>query len=190
MLSYDQTCPGYVDLSGNDSDVAILDPIVDDVITVEPELDFYEPKIPVYTQTYTEEIVEVEPEEIEIDEYQQVLEDDIEREIAELENEGDAMNMEDDIENEIAQLEDSTSSENDFDDPTNAGGKKVMEDDIEKESRNWNKNRIPTKGTQSRHLRMEYKSPIVMLGPTIWTTASKVVNGKTYQVRMLVKDKR
>lgn len=130
---YDQTCPGYVDLSGNDSDVAILDPIVDDVITVEPELDFYEPEIPVYTQTYTEEIVEVEPEAIEIDEYQQVLEDDIEREIAELENEGDAMNMEDDIENEIAQLEDSTSSENDFDDPTNAGGKKVMEDDIEKE---------------------------------------------------------
>ena len=130
---YDQTCPGYVDLSGNDSDVAILDPIVDDVITLEPELDFYEPEIPVYTQTYTEEIVEVEPEAIEIDEYQQVLEDDIEREIAELENEGDAMNMEDDIENEIAQLEDSTSSENDFDDPTNAGGKKVMEDDIEKE---------------------------------------------------------
>ena len=130
---YDQTCPGYVDLSGNDSDVAILDPIVDDVITVEPELDFYEPEIPVYTQTYTEEIVEVEPEAIEIDEYQQVLEDDIEREIAELENEGDAMNMEDDIEKEIAQLEDSTSSENDFDDPTNAGGKKVMEDDIEKE---------------------------------------------------------
>ena len=130
---YDQTCPGYVDLSGNDGDIAILDPIVDDVITIEPELDFYEPEIPVYSPTYTEETVEVEPEAIEIDEYQQVLEDDIEREIAELENEGDAMNMEDDIENEIAQLEDSTSSENDFDDPTNAGGKEVMEDDIEKE---------------------------------------------------------
>mgnify|MGYP001340938604 FL=1 len=130
---YDQTCPGYVDLSGNDGDIAILDPIVDDVITVEPELDFYEPEIPVYTPTYTEEIVEVEPESIEINEYQQVLEDDIEREIAELENEGDAMNMEDDIEQEIAQLEDSTSSENDFDDPTNTGGKEVMEDDIEKE---------------------------------------------------------
>jgi len=130
---YDQTCPGYVDLSGNDGDIAILDPIVDDVITVEPELDFYEPEIPVYQPTYTEEVVEVEPEAIEIDEYQQVLEDDIEREIAELENEGDAMNMEDDIEQEIAQLEDSTSSENDFDDPTNTGGKEVMEDDIEKE---------------------------------------------------------
>ena len=130
---YDQTCPGYVDLSGNDGDIAILDPIVDDVITIEPELDFYEPEIPVYSPTYTEETVEVEPEAIEIDEYQQVLEDDIEREIAELENEGDAMNMEDDIEKEIAQLEDSTSSENDFDDPTNAGGKEVMEDDIEKE---------------------------------------------------------
>lgn len=130
---YDQTCPGYVDLSGNDGDIAVLDPIVDDVITIEPELDFYEPEIPVYSPTYTEETVEVEPEAIEIDEYQQVLEDDIEREIAELENEGDAMNMEDDIEKEIAQLEDSTSSENDFDDPTNAGGKEVMEDDIEKE---------------------------------------------------------
>ncbi len=130
---YDQTCPGYVDLSGNDGDVAILDPIVEDVIAIEPELDFYEPEIPVYQPTYTEEIVEVEPEVIEMDNFQQTLEDDIEREIAELENEGDAMNMEDDIENEIAQLEDSTSSENDFDDPTNTGGKEVMEDDIEKE---------------------------------------------------------
>ena len=130
---YNTMCPGYVDLSGNDGDFTVLDPIVDDVVNVEVQTELFEPEIPVYTQTYTEEIVEVEPEAIEIDEYQQVLEDDIEREIAELENEGDAMNMEDDIEKEIAQLEDSTSSENDFDDPTNAGGKKVMEDDIEKE---------------------------------------------------------
>ena len=130
---YNTMCPGYVDLSGNDGDFTVLDPIVDDVVNAEVQTELFEPEIPVYTQTYTEEIVEVEPEAIEIDEYQQVLEDDIEREIAELENEGDAMNMEDDIEKEIAQLEDSTSSENDFDDPTNAGGKKVMEDDIEKE---------------------------------------------------------
>ena len=130
---YDQSCPGYVDLSGNDGDIAIFDPIVEDVITVEPELDFYEPEVPVYTPTYTEEIVEVEPESIEINEYQQVLEDDIEREIAELENEGDAMNMEDDIEKEIAQLENSTSSDRSDADPVVNGGKEVMEDDIEKE---------------------------------------------------------
>ena len=130
---YNTMCPGYVDLDGNDGNFSVLDPVVDDAITVENEIDFYEPEIPVYQPTYTEEIVEVEPEAIKIDEYQQVLEDDIEREIAELESEGDAMNMEDDIEKEIAQLEDSTSSETDFDDPTNAGGKKVMEDDIEKE---------------------------------------------------------
>ena len=130
---YDQTCAGYVDLSGNDGAIAILDPVIDDIITVEPELDFYEPEIPVFEPVYTEEIVEVEPEVIEMDNFQQTLEDDIEREIAELENEGDAMSMEDDIENEIAQLEESTSSEDDFDDPTNAGGKEVMEDDIEKE---------------------------------------------------------
>ena len=130
---YNTMCPGYVDLDGNDGNFSVLDPVIDDAITVENEIDFYEPEIPVYQPTYTEEIVEVEPEAIKIDEYQQVLEDDIEREIAELESEGDAMNMEDDIEKEIAQLEDSTSSETDFDDPTNAGGKKVMEDDIEKE---------------------------------------------------------
>jgi hypothetical protein len=131
---FDQTCTGYVDLSGNDKAVAILDPIIDDIIAVEPELDFYEPEIPAFEPVYKEEIVEVEPEVIEMDNFQQTLEDDIEREIAELENEGDAMNMEDDIENEIAQLEDSTSSEEvDFDDPTNTSGKEVMEDDIEKE---------------------------------------------------------
>ena len=130
---YNTMCPGYVDLDGNDGNFSVLDPVIDDAITVENEIDFYEPEIPVYQPTYTEEIVEVEPEAIKIDEYQQVLEDDIEREIAELESEGDAMNMEDDIEKEIAQLEDSTSSETDFDDPTNTGGKKVMEDDIEKE---------------------------------------------------------
>ena len=131
---FDQTCTGYVDLSGNDKAVAILDPIIDDIIAVEPELDFYEPEITVFEPVYTEEIVEVEPEVIEMDNFQQTLEDDIEREIAELESEGDAMSMEDDIENEIAQLEDSTSSEEvDFDDPTNTSGKEVMEDDIEKE---------------------------------------------------------
>ena len=130
---YSQTCPGYVDLSGNDGDVVILDPIVEDVIIVEPELDFYEPEIIEYEPTYIEEIVEVEPEAIEINEYQQVLEDDIEREIAELENEGDAMVMEDDIEKEIAQLEDSTSSDRSNADPVVNGGKEVMEDDIEKE---------------------------------------------------------
>ena len=130
---FDQTCTGYVDLSGNDKAVAILDPIIDDIITVEPELDFYEPEIPAFEPVYKEEIVEVEPEVIEMDNFQQTLEDDIEREIAELESEGDAMSMEDDIENEIAQLEDSTSSENDFDDPTNTSGKEVMEDDIERE---------------------------------------------------------
>jgi hypothetical protein len=130
---YSQTCPGYVDLSGNDGDVVILDPIVEDVIIVEPELDFYEPEIIEYEPTYIEEIVEVEPEAIEINEYQQVLEDDIEREIAELENEGDAMVMEDDIEKEIAQLEDSTSSDRSDADPVVNGGKEVMEDDIEKE---------------------------------------------------------
>ena len=152
---YDQGCPGYVDLSGNDGDVAILDPVVDDVITIEPELDFYEPEIPVYVEPYTEEIVEVEPEAIEIDEYQQVLEDDIEREIAELENEGEAMNMEDDIEKEIAQLEDSTSSENDFDDPTNAGGKKVMEDDIEKEIAELEKESDTSEGDSETKLKDE-----------------------------------
>ena len=163
----------------------------DDVITVEPELDFYEPEIPAFEPVYKEEIVEVEPEVIEMDNFQQTLEDDIEREIAELESEGDAMSMEDDIENEIAQLEDSTSSEEvDFDDPTNTSGKEVMGMILKKKSRNWNKNRIPTKGTQNPHLKMKYKSPIVMLGPTKWTTAQKVVNGKTYQVQVLVKDKR
>ena len=135
---YDDQCPGYVDFSGNDDGVVILDPIVDDVVNVDVDTDFYEPNIPVYVPEfeYTEETnIEADTGTYEGDMLK--LEDDIEKEIAQLEKEeaesGDgAFNMEDDIENEIKQLEETTSNE-DFDDPTNSGGEGNMEDDIEKE---------------------------------------------------------
>ena len=133
---YDTMCPGYVDLSGNDGDFTILDPIVDDVVNVEVEPELFEQEIPVYEFQYTEEVVETETDMLEYDESIQKLEDDIEKEIAQLEQEGDnkdgELNLEDDIEGEIAKLE-NESSDTDFDDPSQAEGKQNMEDDIEAE---------------------------------------------------------
>ena len=136
---YDAMCPGYVDLSGNDDAVVILDPVIDDVVNVDVDENFYKPEdIPVYVPEfeYTDDKnIEADTGTYEGDMLK--LEDDIEKEIAQLEKEeaesGDgAFNMEDDIENEIKQLEETTSNQ-DFDDPTNAGGEGNMEDDIEKE---------------------------------------------------------
>lgn len=132
---YDTMCPGYVDFSGNDGDVTILDPIVDDVVNVEVKPELFEQEIPVYEFEYKEEIVETKPDTLEYDESIQALEDDIEKEIAQLEKDGEyqdgELNLEDDIEGEIAKLEEST--DKDFDDPTSASGEENMEDDIEKE---------------------------------------------------------
>ena len=132
---YDTMCPGYVDLSGNDGDITILDPIVDDVVNVEVKPELFEQEIPVYEFEYKEEIVETKTDTLEYDESIQALEDDIEKEIAQLEKDGEyqdgELNLEDDIEGEIAKLEEST--DRDFDDPTSASGEENMEDDIEKE---------------------------------------------------------
>ena len=137
---YDAMCPGYVDLSGNDDAVVILDPIIDDVVNVDIDEDFYKPEdIPVYVPEfeYTDDGKNIEADTGTYEGDMLKLEDDIEKEIAQLEKEeaesGDgAFNMEDDIENEIKQLEETTSNQ-DFDDPTNSGGEGNMEDDIEKE---------------------------------------------------------
>ena len=132
---YDTMCPGYVDLSGNDGDFTVLDPIVDDVVNVEVQTELFEQEIPVYEFQYTEEVVDSSTDTLEYDESIQALEDDIEQEIAQLEKDGEyqdgELNLEDDIEGEIAKLEESTDT--DFDDPTSASGEKNMEDDIEKE---------------------------------------------------------
>ena len=132
---YDTMCPGYVDLSGNDGDVTILDPIVDDVVNIEVKPELFEQEIPVYEFEYKEEIVETKTDTLEYDESIQALEDDIEKEIAQLEKDGEYQDgeliLEDDIEGEIAKLEEST--DKDFDDSTSASGEENMEDDIEKE---------------------------------------------------------
>ena len=132
---YDTMCPGYVDLSGNDGDFTVLDPIVDDVVNVEVQTELFEQEIPVYEFQYTEEVVDSSTDTLEYDESIQALEDDIEKEIAQLEKDGEyqdgELNLEDDIEGEIAKLEEST--DKDFDDPTSASGEENMEDDIEKE---------------------------------------------------------
>lgn len=132
---YDQTCTGYVDLSGNDGNFIVLNPIVDDVITVEPEIPIYEP-------TYIEEIVEVETEVIEIDEFQQILEDDIEKEIAQLESDASSQDindpsldmegeeiMEDNIEKEIAELEQTSDTDEGDSESTLEDGVQIADSD-------------------------------------------------------------
>lgn len=126
---YDQMCVGYVDLSGNDDVFTVLDPVVDDVVSVElPEIQLYEaPTIEVEPM--------FEPEVVELDEGFATMDDSIEEEIAELENMGGEEVMDEDIEAEIAQLEVETQEEetSESNGPDMITGNTNMEDDIEEE---------------------------------------------------------
>ena len=120
---YDTSCSGYVDLSGNDGDFTVLDPLIDDVVNAEVEVgapDFYS----VPTDDFMQDDFVVEQETVELDDGFQMVEDDIEEEIGELE-------MVDDIDSEIAALESESTEEGSPVDAMMGGAK--QEDDIEKE---------------------------------------------------------
>ncbi len=59
---YDQACVGYVDLSGNDGDFVVLDPVINDAITVEPPVVVIETPVvvenTVVEETAVEEVIE------------------------------------------------------------------------------------------------------------------------------------
>lgn len=59
---YDQACVGYVDLSGNDGDFVVLDPVINDAITVEPPVVVVETPVvvenTVVEETAVEEVIE------------------------------------------------------------------------------------------------------------------------------------
>ena len=133
---YSDQCMGYIDYSGNDGDYIVLDPFIDDILTVEDDSDPYESDVPIFEFSYVEDPVQEDPTVLEFDESVQKLEDDIEKEIAQLEQEGGdyedgELNLEDDIEKEITQLE--QEGKQNTEDPSILKGKGAMEDDIEKE---------------------------------------------------------
>ena len=135
---YSQTCLGYVDLSGNDNNFTVLDPVVDDILSVDTDLstgqpDFYQPEIPATSLTFSNDVVEAPTEEVQQKTGFQTIDDSIEVEIAELESlDGEAI-MEDDIDSEIAALENS-SEEASGGGPLDARqGGANQEDNIEKE---------------------------------------------------------
>jgi len=122
---YDTTCAGYIDFSGNDGDFTVLDPLIDDVLTVETDVVTGEPEFySVPTDDFMQEELVIEQETVELDDGFQMVEDDIDEEVGELE-------MIDDIDSEIAALE---SESNEEGSPVDAmvGGAK-QDDDIEKE---------------------------------------------------------
>ena len=122
---YDTMCAGYVDISGNDGDFTVLDPIVDDVLTVENDITTGEPEFySVPTDDFMQEELVIEQETVELDDGFQMVEDDIDEEIGELE-------MIDDIDSEIAALESESNEEGSPIDAMMGGAK--QEDDIEKE---------------------------------------------------------
>ena len=120
---YDTSCSGYVDLSGNDGDYTVLDPVIDDVVNADVDIGaptFYD----VPTENYVQDDFAFTQETVKIDDGFQMVEDDIESELGELE-------MMDDIDSEIAALE-SESTEGVS--PVDAMmGEAKQEDDIEKE---------------------------------------------------------
>ena len=122
---YDVTCSGYVDLSGNDGDFTVLDPLIDDVLSVETDIATGEPEFySVPTDDFMQEELVIEQETVELDDGFQMVEDDIDEELGELE-------MMDDIDSEIAKLESESTEEGSPVDAMMGGAK--QEDDIEKE---------------------------------------------------------
>ena len=61
---YDQACAGYVDLSGNDGDFVVLDPVINDAITVEPPVVVVETPVIVKETVVEETVVEEVIEEV------------------------------------------------------------------------------------------------------------------------------
>ena len=122
---YDTTCSGYVDLSGNDGDFTVLDPLIDDVLSVDTDVATGEPEFySVPTDDFMQEELVIEQETVELDDGFQMVEDDIDEELGELE-------MMDDIDSEIAKLESESTEEGSPIDAMMGGAK--QEDDIEKE---------------------------------------------------------
>ena len=122
---YDTTCTGYIDLSGNDGDFTVLDPLIDDVLTVETDITTGEPEFySVPTDDFMQEELVIEQETVELDDGFQMVEDDIDEEVGELE-------MIDDIDSEIAKLESESNEEGSPVDAMMGGAK--QDDDIEKE---------------------------------------------------------
>ena len=122
---YDTTCAGYVDLSGNDGNFTVLDPVIDDVLSVETDIATGEPNFySVPTDDFMQEELVIEQEIVELDDGFQMVEDDIDEEVGELE-------MMDDIDAELARLEEESSNKGDS---SEVGvGNTNQEDDIEKE---------------------------------------------------------
>ena len=122
---YDTTCSGYVDLSGNDGDFTVLDPLIDDVLSVDTDVATGEPEFySVPTDDFMQEELVIEQETVELDDGFQMVEDAIDEELGELE-------MMDDIDSEIAALESESTEEGSPIDAMMGGAK--QEDDIEKE---------------------------------------------------------
>jgi len=122
---YDTTCSGYVDLSGNDGDFTVLDPLIDDVLSVDADVTTGEPEFySVPIDDFMQEELVIEQETVELDDGFQMVEDDIEEELGELE-------MMDDIDSEIAALEAESNIEEDVSET--GVGNTNQEDNIEKE---------------------------------------------------------
>ena len=122
---YDTTCTGYVDLSGNDGEFTVLDPVIDDVLSVDTDVATGQPEFySVPTDDFMQEDLVMEQETVELDDGFQMVEDDIDEELGELE-------MIDDIDSELAALESESTEERSPVDTMMGGAK--QEDDIEKE---------------------------------------------------------
>ena len=128
---YDTTCAGYVDLSGNDGDFVVLDPIVDDVVNSYTNIGT-EIATTVLAPVVVAENTIVNSDDVEQSTGFQTIEDDIETEISELQTMDGETILEEDIEAEIAKLENESETLN-TEDGESLTGKASMDDNIEKE---------------------------------------------------------
>ena len=132
---YDQGCTGYVDMTNDQDFVEIFEPVIEEILENEYTDNVYssELNVPNFVVDVFEEALDVDITFVDNEEFEQALEDDIEEEIRQLEQDEEP-EIDETFEDESeTQPEIDEDTQTDSEDSANVGGQQDVDDDIEKE---------------------------------------------------------
>ena len=132
---YDQGCTGYVDMTNDQDFVEIFEPVIEEILENEYTDNVYssELNVPNFVVDVFEEALDVDITFVDNEEFEQALEDDIEEEIRQLEQDEEP-EIDETLEDESeTQPEIDEDTQTDSEDSANVGGQQDVDDDIEKE---------------------------------------------------------
>ncbi len=132
---YDQGCTGYVDMTNDQDFVEIFEPVIEEILENEYTDNVYssELNVPNFIVDVFEEALDVDITFVDNEEFEQALEDDIEEEIRQLEQDEEPEIDETFEEESETQPEIDEDTQMDSEDSANVGGQQDVDDDIEKE---------------------------------------------------------